>query len=75
MPNAASWGKRPTSKPAATDAVPSIEQFVSGAGKPVRLNVLIPEELHKRVKSACAIERVSMTDVVVELLEARFPKK
>jgi hypothetical protein len=38
-----------------------------------RLNCLIPSALHKRVKAACATEGVSMTDVVVEFLEARFP--
>ena len=73
MPNAASWGKRPTSK--VTAAAPSIDQFVNGPEKTVRLNVLIPLELHKRVKSACAIEGVSMSEVVLELLEQRFPKK
>jgi hypothetical protein len=68
----ASWGKRPTSK--ATTAVPSVDQFVKGTSETVRLNVLIPSDLHKRVKSACAIEGVSMTEVVVEFLEQRFPK-
>jgi hypothetical protein len=55
-------GKRPVSKTA--DAVPTT----------VRLNCLIPADLHRRVKTGCANEGVSMTDVVVEFLEGRFPK-
>jgi hypothetical protein len=55
-------GQRPASKIA--DAAPTT----------VRLNCLIPSDLHKRVKIACAKEGVSMTDVVVEFLEGRFPK-
>lgn len=73
MATASSWGKRPTTK--STAAAPSVEEFVNGAGKTVRLNVLIPNELHKRVKMACVAEGVSMTDVVTEFLEARFPRK
>jgi hypothetical protein len=55
-------GKRPASKTA--DAAPTT----------VRLNCLIPADLHRRVKTACANDGVSMTDVVVEFLEGRFPK-
>jgi hypothetical protein len=40
----------------------------------VRLNCLIPADLHRRVKTGCANDGVSMTDVVVEFLEGRFPK-
>jgi hypothetical protein len=75
MPSTVNWGKRPTTKPSGRPA-PSVEDFVSGgAEKTTRLNVLIPSDLHKRVKSACANEGASMTDVVVEFLEGRFPKK
>ncbi len=74
MPETKGWGKRPTSKP--TNVVPSMDEFVTGrAEKPARLNFVIPTELHKRVKAACASEGVSMTDVVVEFLETRFPKR
>lgn len=68
---AANWGKRPTDKP---KVIPSIDEFVRGTapGKLVRLNVQVPEDLHKRVKSQCAIEGVSMTDVVIEFLQSRF---
>jgi hypothetical protein len=38
-----------------------------------RLNCLIPSALHRRVKAACATEGISMTDIVVEFLEERFP--
>ncbi len=73
MAKASSWGKRPTTKAAAPAA--SVDEFVNGIGKTVRLNVLIPADLHKRVKATCAMEGVSMTDVVTEFLEQRFPKK
>lgn len=73
MPDTKGWGKRPTSKP--INAAPSLDDFVNGrAEKPARLNFVIPAGLHKRVKAACASEGVSMTDVVVEFLENRFPK-
>jgi hypothetical protein len=41
--------------------------------EPVRMNFIIPADLHKRFKVGCANEGVSMTDVVVEFLEKRFP--
>jgi hypothetical protein len=52
-----------------------VDEFVNGTGKTVRLNVLIPVDLHKRVKATCAMEGLSMTEVVTEFLEQRFPKK
>lgn len=73
MANATSWGRRPTSKAAAP--VRSVEDFVSGPEKTIRLNVLIPVDLHKRVKAGCAMEGVTMSEVVTEFLEQRFPKK
>lgn len=72
--NVSSWGKRPTTKQAAP--APSVEEFVKGGkDETVRLNVLIPNELHKRVKMACVAEGISMTTVVTEFLETRFPRK
>lgn len=74
MPETTRWGKRFMTKP--RSAVPPSNEVVSGRiEKPARLNFLIPNELHKRVKAACASEGVSMTDVVVEFLETRFPKR
>jgi ParG len=72
MANATSWGKRPTSKEPAS--VPSVEEFVSGPEKTIRLNVLIPAELHKRVKAGCAMQGVTMSEIVLEFLQQRFPK-
>jgi hypothetical protein len=71
MANAAS--KRPASK-APTKNARSADAAASAPAKNVRLNFLIPPGLHKRVKIACANEGVSMTDVVTEFLEKRFPK-
>ncbi|MCY4583877.1 MAG: plasmid partition protein ParG [Chloroflexi bacterium] len=42
-------------------------------GKTKRLNAEIPAALHARVKSRCALEGRDMTQVVIELLEKRFP--
>ena len=42
-------------------------------GKTKRLNAEIPTALHARVKSGCALEGRDMTQVVIELLEQRFP--
>ena len=69
-----SWGPRPAAKAA---QAPSVEDFVKGeaAGKLVRINAQITPELRKRVKAGCVAEGLSMTDVIIELLEQRFPKK
>ena len=70
---AAKWGTRPArsskGKAAALDA------FVrdSDTGKTKRLYAEIPASLHARVKSGCALEGRNMTQIVIELLEQRFP--
>lgn len=75
MPSGATWGKRPVTKE--TESTPSLDAFVKGTGPEMtsRFHCILPAELHKRVKAACATEGTTMTDVVVELLETRFPKK
>jgi len=40
-----------------------------------RLTIDIPESLHMRVKSGCALEGTTMKDEVVAFLEKRFPPK
>lgn len=43
-------------------------------GEPTkRLTVDVPEILHRRVKIQCAIQGVTLADVVRELLEQHFP--
>lgn len=70
---AAKWGTRPSrgsrGKAAALDA------FVHDGdkGRTKRLNAEIPAALHARVKSGCALEGRGITQVVIELLEQRFP--
>ena len=68
-----SWGPRPTPKVAEP---PSVDDFVKGevAGKLVRINAQITPELRKRVKAGCVAEGLSITDVIIELLEKRFPR-
>ena len=38
-----------------------------------RLNILVSKDLHTRVKVGCALESRDMREVVIELLEQRFP--
>ena len=38
-----------------------------------RLTLDIPEELHRRVKSGCAVRGETIVDVVRRYLEAEFP--
>jgi hypothetical protein len=67
-----SWGARP-SKKAETPSV--ADQFVNGGKERMaRLNVQIPKMLHTRVKVRCAMEERDIKDVVIELLEKRFPE-
>lgn len=38
-----------------------------------RLNIDVPESLHQRVKVGCALESKNMREVILEMLEQRFP--
>ena len=67
------WGSRPARGP--KNRTDSLDAFVRAQdeGKTKRLNAEIPAALHARVKSGCALEGRDMTQVVIELLEQRFP--
>ena len=67
------WGSRPARGP--KNRAAALETFVRARDevKTKRLNCEIPAALHARVKSACALEGRDMTQVVIELLERRFP--
>ena len=67
------WGSRPSRDSKNRSA--ALDAFVRARdqGKTKRLNAEIPAALHARVKSACALEGRDMTQVVIELLEQRFP--
>lgn len=41
----------------------------------VRINAQITPALHKRVKAGCAAEGISITQMLIEVLEARFPTR
>lgn len=71
-----SWGQRPSTKKAtAAPNVADLDKFVSGGREEtVRLNVEIPKSLRARVKARCAMEGREMKDVVIELLQQRFPE-
>jgi hypothetical protein len=72
-----SWGARPSKKNVATApaAVATLDKFVNGGKEEtVRLNVEIPKVLRARVKARCAMEGREIKDVVLELLQQRFPE-
>jgi hypothetical protein len=73
---AVNWGQRPSKK---ADLPPSdaLDNFVhSDKMKPTkRLNLNIPAALHARIKAQCALEGRDMTDVLIEVLEGRFPSR
>jgi hypothetical protein len=58
---AVSWGQRP-SKKAEPQSPDALDSFVN-----------IQAALHARIKAQCALEGRDMTDVLIEVLEARFP--
>lgn len=77
MPQAnPTWGQRPTTKkPAAGAGAADLDKFVNGGKEEtVRLNVEIPKTLRARVKAKCAMEGREIKDVVIELLQQRFPE-
>jgi hypothetical protein len=72
-----SWGARPSKKKAAAAPadVATLDKFVNGRKEEtVRLNVEIPRALRARVKARCALEGREIKDVVLELLQQRFPE-
>jgi hypothetical protein len=70
------WGDRPSkSKPVTPNALTALDAFVSTPkGDVKRLNVDIPTALHRRVKARCAMAGQEMKEVIIELLEQRFPE-
>lgn len=68
-----SFGARPPSptSPATADAWVADKP---AAAEPVkRLTIDLPLGLHRRVKTGCVREDVTIADVVRDFLEARFP--
>ena len=79
MPQSVNWGKRPTKQRGSREKLlDKLDGFVDPNpkdNKTKRLNADIPAELHARVKAGCALEGKGITQVLVELLEKRFPSK
>jgi hypothetical protein len=71
---AVSWGQRP-SKKAEPQSPDALDSFVNSekTKQTKRLNLNIQAALHARIKAQCALEGRDMTDVLIEVLEARFP--
>jgi predicted HicB family RNase H-like nuclease len=69
----ADWGGRPSKKksaPAIGDAA-ALDAFVQPEKNVAtkRLNLNIPAELHRRVKTHCASKGIDMTQAIIQLLE------
>ena len=74
MPRVVDWGTKPGAKKKATAAA-NLDSLVKGQAKRTkRLNAEIPAELHTRIKTQCAADDKDMTEALIEILEARFPK-
>jgi len=67
--------RRPSTRRApAAPAVSGLDRFLNREKEEtVRLNVEIPRTLRARVKACCALEGREIKDVVIELLQQRFP--
>lgn len=70
------WGQRPSKKTAAQQTT-ALDNFVHASKDTAikRLNLNVPARLHARIKAQCALEGRDMTEVLIEILEARFPEK
>ena len=79
MPQSVNWGKRPTKQRGGREKLlDELDGFVDPNpkdNKTKRLNADIPAELHTRVKAGCAVEGKGITQVLIELLEKRFPSR
>jgi len=49
------------------------EAKAEGELRPKRITVDVTEDLHTRIKVACAVARVKLSDAVREVLEQRWP--
>ena len=68
------WGNRPSKHAQAPSAAAlPADSFVHGKEQVIRLNLNIPRSLHVRIKSGCALQSKNMKEVIMELLEAKFP--
>ncbi len=67
------WGGKPGRKPTVGDSVDAFVRQSGEEGSTARLHARIPVDLHRRCKAGCALEGRTLSDVLIELLEARFP--
>lgn len=72
MSKKVSIGGKPTARPAlAINPDQWVEKRQAEAMK--RLTFDIPDSLHRRIKSQCAVKGVKMADELRDLLEKHFP--
>mgnify|MGYP000966311543 CR=1 FL=1 len=77
MAKKVSFGRQ--EKPAAPAAV-SPDKWVDtgsvaevGKGETIRFTIDLPAGLHQRIKIYCALNKVKMKDVIIEMFEGKFP--
>lgn len=77
MSKKVAFGGKPTPKPMNADQWVerrSIQEAAPKAGEMKRLTFDVPDGLHRRIKSQCAVKGVKMADELRELLEKHFPE-
>jgi hypothetical protein len=57
------------------DAGPAPEQALPKPVAMKRFTIDVPADLHRRIKTSCAMEGIQMADMLREILETRFPAK
>jgi hypothetical protein len=67
------FGGKPTKITGPTSPDDWVQAKEGGGENTKRLTVDIPQALHQRVKSQCALQGLHMADVVRGLLEKQFP--
>lgn len=45
----------------------------TGKGDTIRFTIDLPTDLHQRIKIYCALNKVKMKDVIIEMFEGKFP--
>ncbi len=67
------WGARPGRKPTVGAKVDAFVRQSATEPATARLHARIPVDLHRRCKAGCALEGRTLSAVLIELLEQRFP--
>lgn len=77
MSKKVSFGGKPITKPSTPDewVENRTSESLAMTGTMKRLTFDIPDALHRRIKSQCALNGIKMADALRELLEKHFPEQ